>query len=155
MVGTTHLLTPGCLNNYGGLPRNLIVVQHCYLHLFHSISIPQHKMSSRRESDFARLEQQLQEAREHAEHERQRADEEQQNQLGQEKKTRSTTFEEYISNCHKFLLTPLHIQTDKNLSTQGSITNLENKSCPTLLNPWTDFPIQQQRLFKKVYEHIP
>jgi hypothetical protein len=105
-------------------------------------------MPSRRESEFVRLEQLLREADERAEQERRRAEE-------QEKKTRRTTFEEYISACHTFLSKPLRVQTDKSLSTQGSITSSKNKRCPAFLKPWTDFPIRQQQLFEKVYEYIP
>jgi hypothetical protein len=71
------------------------------------------------------------------------------------KKSRPTTFEEYIRACHALLSKPLRIQTDKSLSTQGSITSPKNKPCPTFLKPWTDFPILQQQLFEKVYEFIP
>jgi hypothetical protein len=154
-------------------------------------------MSSRRESDFARLEQLLREADERAEQERKRADEErrraedeQRNRKEaderaelerqraederrraederrraeeaesrahiEESKTRRTTFEEYIRTCHTLLSKPLRVQTDKSLSTQGSITSPKNKPCPTLLKPWTDFPIRQQQLFETVYEYIP
>ncbi|PSS25711.1 hypothetical protein M430DRAFT_33320 [Amorphotheca resinae ATCC 22711] len=126
-------------------------------------------MSSRRDSDFARLEQLLleerrirQEAEERAERERRRAEEEQQRaeeerriRIEEEKKTRRTTFEEYLSTCHIHLSRPLRIQTDKSLSTQGSITHPKNKPCPTLLKPWTDFPILQQQLFDKIHECIP
>ena len=149
-------------------------------------------MSSRQESDFARLEQLLREADERAEQERQRAEQEQRNRKEaderaeqerrraeqerrraederrnrkeaderaeqerkraedaearaqiEEEKTKPTTFEEYLRACHTFLSKPLRIQTDKSLSTQGSITSPKNKPCPTLLKPWTDFPILQ------------
>ncbi|KAF8856866.1 hypothetical protein BDZ45DRAFT_789772, partial [Acephala macrosclerotiorum] len=66
------------------------------------------------------------------------------------KKTRSTIFEEYIRACYTLLSKPLRIQTDKSLSTQGSITSPKNKPCPTLLKPWTNFP-----LFERIYEYIP
>jgi hypothetical protein len=133
-------------------------------------------MSSRRDSDFARLEQLLQEERrnrqeaderaererQRAEDERRRAEDEQRNRQKAEsraqiegKKTRPTTFEEYMRACHTLLSKPLRIQTDKSLSTQGSITSPKNKRCPTLLKPWTDFPRQQQQLFEKVCEYIP
>jgi hypothetical protein len=161
-------------------------------------------MSSRRESDFARLEQLLREADkraelerkraddelrnrkeadERAELERQRAEEEQRNRKEaderaelerqraederrraeaaesrahiEESKTRQTTFEEYIHTCHTLLLKPLRVQTDKSLSTQGSITSPKNKPCSTLLKPWLDFPIRQQELFKRVHEYFP
>ncbi|KAH8650353.1 hypothetical protein BGZ60DRAFT_421798 [Tricladium varicosporioides] len=126
-------------------------------------------MSSRRESEFARLEQLLQEADERAEQERRRAEEadkraKDEQRIRQEaesraqiegEKTRPTTFEEYLRACHTFLSKPLHIQTDKSLSTQGSITSPKNKLCPTLLKPWTDFPVLQQQLFEQIYEYIP
>ncbi|KAH8751831.1 hypothetical protein BGZ57DRAFT_934347 [Hyaloscypha finlandica] len=126
-------------------------------------------MSTRRESEFARLEQLLREADERAEQERRRAEDERQNRIEaderaeqerrraeeQEKKTRPTTFEEYIRACHTLLSKPLRIQTDKSLSTQGSITSPKNKPCPTLLKPWTDFPVLQQQLFERIYEYIP
>ena len=154
-------------------------------------------MSSRRDSDFALLEQMLekerrnrQEADERAELERQRAEQErrraeeelrnrkeaderaeQERRRAEEaderaeqerrraedegKKTRPTTFEEYIRACHTLLSKPLRIQTDKSLSTQGSITSPKNKPCPTLLKPWTDFPVLQQQLFERAYYYIP
>ncbi|CZT52680.1 uncharacterized protein RSE6_14035 [Rhynchosporium secalis] len=154
-------------------------------------------MSSRRDSDFARLEQMLekerrdrQEAdvraeleRQRAEQERRRAEEEQRNRREADnraeqerrraedaderaererrraedegKKARPTTLHEYLRACHTFLSKPLHIQTDKSLSTQGSITSSKNKPCPTFLMPWTDFPTLQQQLFQKVSEYIP
>lgn len=133
-------------------------------------------MSSRRESDFERLEQLLREANERAkeaneraERERRRAEDEQRNREQaderaeqgrrraeeQEKKTKPTTFEEYLRACHALLSKPLRIQTDKSLSTQGFITNPKNKPCPTLLKPWTDFPVLQQQLFERIYNYIP
>ncbi|CZT07739.1 uncharacterized protein RCO7_11231 [Rhynchosporium graminicola] len=147
-------------------------------------------MATRRDSDFARLEELLQEERrnrreadERAEQERRRAEDERRNrqeadkraeeeqrraedeQRGRQeaesraqiegKKTRPTTFEEYIRACHTLLSKPLRIQTDKSLSTQGSITRPRDKPCPTLLKPWTDFPVLQQQLFERIYEHIP
>jgi hypothetical protein len=118
-------------------------------------------MSSRRESEFARLEQLLREADKRAEEadkraekERRRAEDEQRNRQEAESKTRPTTFEEYIRACHTLLSKQLRIQTDKSLSTQGSITSTKNKPCPTLLMPWTEFPTLQQRLFERVSEYI-
>lgn len=94
-----------------------------------------YKMSSRPESDFLRLEQLLQEANERAELERRHAEEAESRAYIEEKKTRSTTFEEYICTCHTLLSKPLRIQTDKRLSTQGSIISPKNKPCPTLWKP--------------------
>jgi hypothetical protein len=106
-------------------------------------------MSSRRDSDFARLEQLLQkerrnrqEADERAEQERRRAEDEWRNRQEAEsrahiegKKTRPITFEEYIRACHALLSKPLRIQTNKSLNIQGSITNPKNKPCLTFLKP--------------------
>ncbi|KUJ06191.1 uncharacterized protein LY89DRAFT_415754 [Mollisia scopiformis] len=108
-----------------------------------------HEMSSRQDSDFARLEQLLQEERrnrreadEQAEQADERAKLERRNRQEAEsraqiegKKTKPTTFEEYIRACHTLLSKSLRIQTDKSLSTQGSITSPKNKPCPTLLKP--------------------
>jgi len=126
-------------------------------------------MSSWRESEFARLEQLLREADERAEQERRRAekaderaeqerrraDDERRNRIVEEKKTRPTMFEEYLRACHTLLSKPLQVQTDKSLSTQGSITSPKNKPCPTLLKPWADFPMLQQQLFERTYKYIP
>ncbi|RDL30224.1 Uncharacterized protein BP5553_10502 [Venustampulla echinocandica] len=119
-------------------------------------------MSSKPESDYAHFEQLLREADERVEQERRRAEDEQRKRQEaesraeiEEKKTRPTTFEEYIRACHTLLSKPLRIQTDKSLSTQGSITSSKNKPCPTLLKPWTDFPVLQQQLFGRIYEYIP
>ena len=95
---------------------------------------PQHKMSSRRESDFARLEQLLREASERAERERSRADAEARAQI-EEEKTKPITFKAYLRACHIFLSKLLCIQIDKSLSTRGSITAPKNKLCLTLLKP--------------------
>lgn len=146
-------------------------------------------MSSRRESEFTRLKQLLEQERrradeqqrnreqaeKRAELEQQRANEERRNREAADEraelerrnrqkadslaqierdKTRQTTFEEYIHLCQTLLSTPLRIQTEKNLSTQGSITAPKNKPCPTLLKPWNDFPAGQQQLFERVREYL-
>jgi hypothetical protein len=154
-------------------------------------------MSSRRESEFARLEQLVREADqrareaderaererrcaederrirkeaderaelergraedadERAELERGRAEDAEARARIEEEKTKPTTFEAYLRACHTFLSKPLRIQTDKSLSTQGCITSPKNKPCPTLLKPWTDFPVLQQQLFERICEYIP
>jgi hypothetical protein len=129
------------------------------------------EQSSRNEAD-ERAEQERRRAEEaderaeqerrRAEDERRRAEDEQRNRQEAEsraqiegKKTRPTTFEEYIRACHTLLSKPLRIQTNKSLSTQGSITSPKNKPCPTLLKPWTDFPVLQQQLFERIHEYIP
>ena len=54
-----------------------------------------------------------------------------------------------------FLSKPLRIQSDKSLSTQGSITSPKNKPCPTSLVLWTDFSILQQQFLESNSEFIP
>jgi hypothetical protein len=105
--------------------------------------------------------QRAQEADERAERGRRRAEDERRIRQEAEsrvqierKKTIPTTFKEYIRACHTHLSKPLCIQTDKSLSTQGSITSPKNQPCPTLLKPWTDFPVLQQQLFERIYECI-
>jgi hypothetical protein len=112
-------------------------------------------MSSRRESDFERLEKLLREADERAKEANERAERERRRAEDEQRKTRPTSFEEYIRACHTLLSKPLSIQTDKSLSTQGSITSPKNKPCPTLLKPWTDFPVLQQQVFERIYQYIP
>ena len=80
-------------------------------------------MSSRRESDFERLEQLLREAderakeaNERAERERKHAEDKRRRAENEQRKTRPTSFEEYIRACHTLLSKPLSIQTDKSLS---------------------------------------
>ncbi|KAI9738026.1 MAG: hypothetical protein M1818_005454 [Claussenomyces sp. TS43310] len=85
----------------------------------------------------------------------QRANEEQRNRREAEKRTRPTTLDEYLRGCHEHLSKPLRIQTDKSLSTQGSITSPRNRPCPTTLKPWHGFLGQQQALFESVCDHIP
>jgi septal ring factor EnvC (AmiA/AmiB activator) len=97
------------------------------------------RMSSRRESDFERLEQLLREADERAKEANERAERERRRAEDEQRKTRPTSFEEYIRACHTLLSKPLSIQTDKSLSTQGSITSPKNKPCPTLLKPWAGY----------------
>jgi len=63
-----------------------------------------------------------------------------------------TTFSEYLEACHLYLSKPLTIQTDRSLTTKGSITNPQGKKCPTYLRPWDEFPDVQQPLFDDVYK---
>ncbi|KAF4610376.1 hypothetical protein G7Y89_g15743 [Cudoniella acicularis] len=92
------------------------------------------KQRNRKETD-ERAEQErkhAEEADERAEQERRRAEDKQRNRQEAEPKTRPTTFEKYIHTCYTLPSKPYRIQTDKSLSTQGSITSPKNKPCPTL-----------------------
>ena len=105
-------------------------------------------MSSDKEPDLARLQRLLEETQ-------QQLQKEQQNYRQEEQKTRPTTFEEYIRLCHIHLSMPLCIQTNKSLTTKGSITSSKNKACPTLLKPWSDFSNLLEQLCQKILNNIP
>ncbi|KAL2357208.1 hypothetical protein BJ546DRAFT_1113171 [Cryomyces antarcticus] len=65
-----------------------------------------------------------------------------------EERTRQTRFEEFLRECHLRLSKPLRIQTDKSLTTKGSITNPKDRPCPTEIKPWMEFPSLQQERFR-------
>lgn len=65
-------------------------------------------------------------------------------------RNRKTTFAEYLQACHRFVTRPLTIQTDRSLTTKGSITSPNGRICPTFLQPW-DFRSLQQPFFNEVY----
>ena len=67
-----------------------------------------------------------------------------------EDQARRTTFEELLESCHQ-LSQLMSVQTDKSLSTQGSVTNPKGKPCPTTILPWEDFPILRQRAFDEIH----
>ncbi|EEU36831.1 uncharacterized protein NECHADRAFT_94028 [Fusarium vanettenii 77-13-4] len=87
------------------------------------------------------------EAERRAEGERQRAD-------NAEKETRPTTLDEYINACHDLVFTKFSVQTNKSLTSKGSITNPRNKFCPTRLEPWVDFLEEQRITFGAVYSTL-
>ena len=126
-------------------------------------------MSPTKASYIAYLEQQIQEAEERGARERERGDEAQRSLdearrrmedverklMELVKKTRKTTFEEYISQCHTHLSRPFHIPRTILLSTQCSFTSSKDKYYPTFLKPWSEFDIRQRELFQQVYDFIP
>lgn len=93
----------------------------------------------------------LEQANKHLEEERQRAEDERQRADRVEKRFQSSTFAEYLEACHRFISKPLSIQTDRRLTTKGSITNPTGRLCPTSLETW-DFREAQQLLFDDVYQ---
>ncbi|OAX81023.1 hypothetical protein ACJ72_04641 [Emergomyces africanus] len=80
-----------------------------------------------------------------------RAEEEQARADGFAGQVQKTTFMEFLETCHYSISVPLAIQTDKSLTTKGSIPAPTGRFCPTSLEPW-DFHAAQQSLFDKVYE---
>jgi len=88
-----------------------------------------------------------------AEQERQRAEQERRRTEEEKKQTRRTTFVELLEACHR-LSESMSVQSDKSLSTQGSMTSPKGKRCPTTLRPWNDFPNIQQSVFDVVYDTL-
>lgn len=127
-------------------------------------------MSSRRESDFHRIEQLLleaqrarQEADQRTEKERrarleanhrveeehrarQEADRALQNKL---QLNHNTTLEEFLQACHEYYLKPLRIETNKSWTTQGT-TDPAGKYYPKITTPWEGFPQNQSKEFQRV-----
>jgi hypothetical protein len=53
------------------------------------------------------------------------------------------------------VFTSFAVETDKRLTTKGSITNPLHKLCPTHLLPWTSFLDEQGTVFGKLYSALP
>ncbi|KAM5451187.1 hypothetical protein MaudCBS49596_003892 [Microsporum audouinii] len=66
-------------------------------------------------------------------------------------RTDQTTFEVFLQSCHEHIAVPLSIQPDQSKTTKGSITAPTGRCCPTILRQWTDFPLQRDDLFDKVF----
>ncbi|RSL79149.1 hypothetical protein CEP52_017557, partial [Fusarium oligoseptatum] len=45
----------------------------------------------------------------------------------------------YIVACHDLVFSQFRVESDRRLTSKGSITNPRNKLCPTSLEPWPDF----------------
>ncbi|KAI1392793.1 uncharacterized protein F4822DRAFT_426001 [Hypoxylon trugodes] len=70
-------------------------------------------------------------------------------------KLRPTTLMEYIEFCHELVFTKFVVETNKSLTSKGSITNSQNKLCPTRLLPWPDFLEQQRTAHGKLIHVFP
>ena len=68
-----------------------------------------------------------------------------------EQLTMKTSFPQFIRLCHEHFTVPLRVETDRSLTTGGSITNPREKKHPTYLRPWEDFPQTHQRHFDAAY----
>ncbi|RNJ52675.1 hypothetical protein D7B24_003096 [Verticillium nonalfalfae] len=107
------------------------------------------------ERDRQEERQRAEREQERAEREQQRAEREQQRAEDAEEQTRLTTFIEYIVACHIHVFLKLVVETDKKLTSKGSITNPRNKWCPTHLRPWPDFLEQQRVIFGTLHDSFP
>ena len=68
-----------------------------------------------------------------------------------ERLTQRTTFPEFLEICHRHFTVPLRIETDRSLTTKGSITDPKQRKHPTYLRPWLDFPQSHLRYFDAAY----
>ncbi|KAK1707762.1 LOW QUALITY PROTEIN: uncharacterized protein BDZ83DRAFT_724514 [Colletotrichum acutatum] len=93
-------------------------------------------------------ERERQQERERADRERERAD-------TAEQQTQHTSLDEYIAACHSLVFANFTVETDRRLTSRGSITNPRNKLCPTILRPWSDFLHQQSIVFGTLYDTFP
>ncbi|CAJ2504427.1 Uu.00g118210.m01.CDS01 [Anthostomella pinea] len=89
------------------------------------------------------------------EEEQHRREEEQRRREQAEQQTRQTTLMEYIQLCHDLIFSQLVIETDKRLTSKGSITNPRDKWCPALMLPWLDFFDQQKAVFRDLHSTFP
>ncbi|KAK1701889.1 uncharacterized protein BDZ83DRAFT_746066 [Colletotrichum acutatum] len=72
-----------------------------------------------------------------------------------ETQTQHTSLDEYIAACHSLVFANFTVETDRRLTSRGSITNPRNKLCPTILRPWSDFLHQQSIVFGTLYDTFP
>ena len=86
--------------------------------------------------------QQAEDANQRAEHERQQAEE-------QQRRTRPTTFDEYVAACHDHFQSALSVETDRRFTTKG-FTSVKNKYYPKFLRQWVEFPKVQQQRFDSI-----
>jgi hypothetical protein len=67
--------------------------------------------------------------------------------------TRETTFDQYITACHRLLCEPLQVASPSR-STKGSIPAPTGKYCPTTFREWTDFDAQQSEVYNIVRNYL-
>ncbi len=107
---------------------------------------------TRAEQAQTRAEQERREKeQERREKEQERREKEQlQGQLHEaEKRTEKTTLEEYLRDCHSHVFKALRL-ADKDVSSTGRVTNVDNKRYPMWLRPWSDFATLQRDYFDTI-----
>lgn len=100
-------------------------------------------------------EKRVEEAERDRRRERERAEQQQQRAEEAEEQTRRTTLDEYIAHCYHYLFSSLHVETDRSLTSKGSITNPRDKLCPTNLVAWPRFLEQQRDILDTLYGRFP
>jgi hypothetical protein len=94
-------------------------------------------MSGEELSEVERLRQQLHDAQARAE--------------AAEERSGHTALPTFLELCHILFSEPLRVQTNRSLTTKGSITSPRGKKHPTYMRPWHDFPQIQQQYFDRAY----
>ncbi|GAB0139112.1 hypothetical protein EsDP_00007327 [Epichloe bromicola] len=96
--------------------------------------------------------QRAEEEKQRAEGEKQRAEEEKQRA---EEETRLTTLFEYIRACHDLVFAKFTVETNKKITSKGSMTNPTGKRCPPRLEPWMDFLEEQRSILGTLFSNFP
>ena len=107
------------------------------------------------QQELERLRQQLRDAQQRAEEAEQQRQREQQRADAAQYQTRETTLVEYIEACHQYIFLHFGVETDKSLTSRGSITNPRHKYCPTRLSPWPTFLDEQRTALGTLYSVFP
>jgi Phosphotransferase enzyme family len=71
-----------------------------------------------------------------------------------QERSENTALPKFLELCHKLFSEPLRVQTNRSLTTKGSITSPRGKKHPTHLRPWHDFPQLQLHYFDRAYSML-
>ncbi|KAK4151614.1 hypothetical protein C8A00DRAFT_45233 [Chaetomidium leptoderma] len=72
-----------------------------------------------------------------------------------EEETRDTTLSEYIEACHDLVFTRFTVETNKKITSKGSITSPAGKRYPPRLEPWEDFLEEQRTILGTLFSTFP
>lgn len=108
---------------------------------------------TRRQLEAAKQEGQRAEQRAaRAEEEKARVEEE---KARAEEEMRETTLVEYVEACHNLVYTKFTVETDREITSKGPITNPAGRRCPPRLEPWTDFLDEQKSILGTLFSTFP
>jgi hypothetical protein len=108
-------------------------------------------MSREQTDEVENLRRQLRAAQERAGAAEERAGAIQQHLDEERERSENTALPKFLELCHTLFSEPLRVQTNRSLTTKGSITSPRGKKHPTYLRPWHDFPQLQQQYFDRTY----
>ena len=104
------------------------------------------------DDEIRHLRRALATAEQRAEKAQERAEEAQGRAETAERLSNRTTFPDFLELCHERFTAQLRIETDRSLTTKGSITNPTQRKHPTYLRPWLEFPRTHLHYFDAAYE---